>query len=134
MKQSFNVENFVKIYYDENRKGNYLDDRFPEFINLKHYGNSIKEINKKFRDGFYSTPKQKEKANQEKKDIKKSKIDNLQTILLSVEEKIDKKNYKISMLTKPIKGKTAYIHSIEVILRHFFYLNRFKKIYSTLSK
>lgn len=108
MKQSFNVDNFIKIYYDENRKGDYLDGRFPEFINLKHYGNSIKEINKKFRDGFYSTPEQKERANKRKERLQQRKFDNLQVILLSVEEKIDKKNYHISMITKTIKAKTAY--------------------------
>lgn len=108
MKQSFNVENFIKIYYDENRKGDYLDVRFPEFINLKHYGNSIKEINRKFRDGFYSTQEQKERANRRKEKLQKRKFDNLKAILLLVEEKIDKKNYLISMITKSIKGKTAY--------------------------
>lgn len=108
MKQSFNVENFTKIYYDENRRGDYLDGRFSEFNILKHYGNSIKKINKKFRDGFYSTVKKRERANHRKERLKKRKFDNLQTILLSVEENIDKKNYSISMLTKTIKGKTAY--------------------------
>ncbi|QFR49380.1 RNA-directed DNA polymerase [Sulfurimonas lithotrophica] len=108
MKQSFNVENFTKIYYDENRKGDYLDGRFSEFNILKHYGNSIKKINKKFRDGFYSTVEKRERANHRKERLKKRKFDNLQIILSLVEEKIDKKNYSISMLTKTIKGKTAY--------------------------
>lgn len=108
MKQSFNVDNFIKIYYDENRKGDYLDGRFAEFINLKHYGNSIKKINKKFRDRFYSTPEQKEKANRRKERLYKRKFDALQIILLSVEDNIDNKNYQISMITKTIKGKTAY--------------------------
>lgn len=108
MKQSFNVENFTKIYYDENRKGDYLDGRFLEFNNLKHYGNSIKKINKKFRDGFYSTAEKKERANQRKERLQKRKFDNLQTILSSVEDKIDKKGYHISMMTNIIKGKTAY--------------------------
>lgn len=108
MKQSFNVDNFIKIYYDENRKGDYLDGRFTEFVNLKHYGNSIKEINKKFRDGFYSTPEQKEKANRRKGRLQKRKFDKLEKILSTVEDKIDKKDYRISMDTKTIKRKTAY--------------------------
>ncbi len=126
MEQSFNAENFIKIYYDENRKGNYLDGRFLEFVTLKHYGNSIKEINKKFRDGFYSTLIQKESANRRKERLQKRKFDTLQTILLHVEEKIDKKNYCISMITKTIKGKTAY--SIERSnIETFFLLKQIQK-------
>lgn len=108
MKQSFNVENFIKIYYDENRKGNYLDGRFSEFSEIKDIGQEIKQINKNFRDNVYITQEQKESANQKKDELLKSKFDKLNEVLLEVEEKIDKKDYQISMDTKTIKGKTAY--------------------------
>jgi hypothetical protein len=108
MKQSFNVENFIKIYYDENRKGDYLDGRFPEFSEIKDIGQQIKQINQNFRDNVYITQVQKESANQKKEELFKSKFDKLEIILLTVEEKIDKKDYQISMDTKTIKGKTAY--------------------------
>lgn len=108
MKQSFNVENFIKIYYDENRKGDYLDGRFYEFYELKDLGQKIKQINQNFRDKAYTTQAQKESAAQEKEELLKSKFDKLEIILLTVEEKIDKKDYQISMDTKTIKSKTAY--------------------------
>ncbi len=108
MKQSFNVENFIKIYYDENRKGDYLDGRFSEFSALKEIGQEIKQINQNFRDKVYSTETEKETANQKKEELLKIKFDKLGEVLLEVEEKIDKKNYLISMITKSIKGKTAY--------------------------
>ena len=108
MKQSFNVENFIKIYYDENRKGDYLDGRFSEFSALKEIGQEIKQINQNFRDKVYSTETEKETANQKKEELLKIKFNKLGEVLLEVEEKIDKKNYLISMLTKSIKGKTAY--------------------------
>ncbi|MDY0194108.1 MAG: antiviral reverse transcriptase Drt3a [Aliarcobacter butzleri] len=108
MKQSFNVENFIKIYYDENRKGNYLDGRFSEFSELKGIGQEIKQINQNFREKVYTAPEQKETANQKKEELQKSKFDKLSEILLNVEERIDKRNFDISMITKPINGKTAY--------------------------
>ncbi len=108
MKQSFNVENFIKIYYDENRKGDYLDDRFSEFSALKKIGQEIKQINQNFRNKVYLTETEKETANQKKEELLKIKFDKLGEVLLEVEEKIDKKKYLISMITKSIKGKTAY--------------------------
>jgi len=108
MKQSFNVENFIKIYYDENRKGDYLDGRFSEFSALKEIGQEIKQINQNFRNKVYSTEIEKETANQKKEELLKIKFNKLGEVLLEVEEKIDKKNYLISMLTKSIKGKTTY--------------------------
>lgn len=108
MKQSFNVENFIKIYYDENRKGDYLDGRFSEFSALKEIGQEIKQINQNFRDKVYSTETEKETANQKKEELLKIKFDKLGEILLKVEEKIDRKSYPISMITKSIKGKIAY--------------------------
>ena len=108
MKQSFNVENFIKIYYDENRKGDYLDGRFSEFSALKEIGQEIKQINQNFRNKVYLTETEKETANQKKEELLKIKFDKLGEVLLEVEEKIDKKKYLISMITKSIKGKTAY--------------------------
>lgn len=108
MKQSFNVENFIKIYYEENRKGDYLDGRFSEFSALKEIGQEIKQINQNFRNKVYLTETEKETANQKKEELLKIKFNKLGEVLLEVEEKIDKKNYLISMLTKSIKGKTAY--------------------------
>lgn len=108
MKQTFNVENFIKIYYDENRKGDYLDGRFSEFSALKEIGQEIKQINQNFRNKVYLTETEKETANQKKEELLKIKFDKLGEVLLEVEEKIDKKNYLISMITKSIKGKTAY--------------------------
>lgn len=108
MKQLFNVENFIKIYYDENRKGDYLDGRFSEFSALKEIGQEIKQINQNFRNKVYLTETEKETANQKKEELLKIKFDKLGEVLLEVEEKIDKKNYLISMITKSIKGKTAY--------------------------
>lgn len=108
MKQSFNVDNFIKIYYDQNRKGDYIDGRFSEFSELKNLGQEIKRINQNFRDKVYTTQEQRESANQEKEELFKSKFDKLKIILSTVEDKIDKKDYQISMDTKTIKSKTAY--------------------------
>lgn len=48
MKQFLDVENFIKIYYDENRKGDYLDGRFTEFSELKDLGTENKTNQSKF--------------------------------------------------------------------------------------
>lgn len=45
--QSFSVKNCVKIFYDENRKGNYTEGKF--FPDLKVLSLEISKINEEFK-------------------------------------------------------------------------------------
>jgi hypothetical protein len=108
MKQSFNVDNFIKIFYDENRKGNYLEGDFTIFKPLKEISQKIKQINKNFIIGTYSTEQLKIKANSTKEKLQKKKFEKLIKILKVVEANIDSKAYELVMATTTVKGKIAY--------------------------
>ena len=62
MKQAFNADNFIKIYYDENRKGNYLDNKFPEFSHVKSISQHIMSIDVNFKKKKYSSFEKKQKG------------------------------------------------------------------------
>lgn len=126
MKQSFNAINFIKIYFDENRKGVYLDGRFLEFKKLQQIAKSIKLINKKFKNGRLTTDAQKEQANKIKELLQKKKFEKLTSVLQIVEQKIEAKDYTVTMLTKIVRGKTVYtIDRTNIVV--FFILKQIQK-------
>lgn len=117
--QSFNVENFIKIYYNENRKGNYIEGRFKAFKKVKERSDNIIQINQEFREEMKQfkhgliTKEALEKfkgiKNPYKERLIKDKHEQLEIALLKIEEKISKNNFSTKLDDSFIvKGKTVY--------------------------
>jgi len=108
MNQSFSVENFVKIFYDENRKGNYIEGAFSIFKPLQDISKSIKKINQNFKSKFYATDEKRKQAYKSKDLLKERKFIKLGSILEEVELKICKKDYSIDLTTATVRNKPVY--------------------------
>lgn len=108
MNQSFSTENFVKIFYDENRKGNYIEGEFSIFQPLQKISKSIKKINQNFKSKFYTTHDKIQQANKSKDLLREKKFIKLGSILEEVELKICKKDYSIDLTTSTVRNKTVY--------------------------
>lgn len=117
--QSFNVENFLKVYYDENRKGNYVEGGFEAFKKVRERSDSIVQINKRFREKTiqYRRKLVTKEAFQIFKQINNSYKDwlindkhcQLEIALSGIEKKIYQNDFSIELddsLT--IGGKTVY--------------------------
>ncbi|TXI97369.1 MAG: hypothetical protein E6Q32_11965 [Neisseriales bacterium] len=115
MNQSFSAENFVDIFYSENRKGNNLEFKFDIFNPLTSITNDLVSIKSAFKNGVYSTIGEKDSANQKKEQLKKDKFELLKKILFDeVESKFEQSIFKtISIATKKIK---SYQPEIEMSL------------------
>ncbi len=108
MNQSFSVENFAKIFYDENRKGNYIEGAFSIFKPLQDISKSIKKINQNFKSKFYATDEKRKQAYKSKDLLKERKFIKLGSILEEVELKICKKDYSIDLTTATVRNKPVY--------------------------
>lgn len=119
MNQSFNTENFFKIFYNENRKGNYLEKNFTQFHEAKTISEQILEINSQFKE------KKKEslsgaiaqedyesfklEKNHEKQSLQKQKHDKIEIRLNEITEKISKHEYSLEINDDlEVSGKTVY--------------------------
>lgn len=130
MNQSFSVENFVDIFYSENRKGNNLELKFNIFNSLTSITNDLVSIKSAFKNGSYSTIGEKNNANQKKEQLKKDKFELLKKILFDeVESKFEQSIFKtISIATKKIKNKIVY--SVNTDRPEVYFL--FKQLYKNL--
>lgn len=108
MKQSFNIDNFIKIFYNENRKGNYVEGSFSIFEPLQDFSKSIKKINNNFKIKKYTTIDKKEQANKSKDILKKRKFEKLKHLLETIESKINNRDYSLGLTTFTIKTKPVY--------------------------
>ncbi|SMM98507.1 Retron-type RNA-directed DNA polymerase [uncultured Candidatus Thioglobus sp.] len=106
LQQSFNSENFIKIFYEENRKGFYIESAYNIFKPVKKITDSISEINKKFKSGEYKDKdKSKLKANRVKNKLKNKKYKKLKKIF----EELEDVNIQVSLNNKnEINNKTVY--------------------------
>lgn len=119
MNQSFNTESFLKIFYNENRKGNYLEKNFTQFHEAKTISEQILEINSQFKE------KKKEllsgaiaqedyesfklEKNHEKQSLQKQKHDKIEILLDEITEKISKHEYSLEINDDlEVSGKTVY--------------------------
>jgi hypothetical protein len=103
--QSFSVKNFVKIFYDENRKGNYTEGKF--FPELKPFSKDVSKINEEFKTlktifkiGIIKKEEYnsiKDKKNADKELLLKQKEDTLNKLLPDVTKKILSPNFKIEL-------------------------------------
>ena len=130
MNQSFSAENFVDIFYSENRKGNNLEFKFDIFNPLTSITNDLVSIKSAFKNGIYSTIGEKDSANQKKEQLKKDKFELLKKILFDeVESKFEQSILKtISIATKKIKNKIVY--SVNTDRPEVYFL--FKQLYKNL--
>ncbi|MBY7733444.1 antiviral reverse transcriptase Drt3a [Francisella philomiragia] len=121
MKQALNAKNFIKIYYDENRKGNYLDNKFDELKKVK----CISELIIKFNNKKYPKSK-KEQAKKVIEYLKKRKYNCLEKIFGKVEEKVHTNKKLVNIKVQKIKGKDTYIVDKSCIAS-FFLLKQIQK-------
>jgi len=119
MNQSFNTENFLKIFYNENRKGNYLEKNFTQFHEAKTISEQILDINSQFKEkkkellGSTITKEEYElfkiEKNTEKEILQKQKHDKIEILLNEITEKISKHEYSLEINDDlEIDGKTVY--------------------------
>jgi hypothetical protein len=119
MNQSFNTENFLKIFYNENRKGNYLEKKFPQFHEAKTISKQILDINSQFKEKkkeLISSTITKEdyelfkiEMNTKKEILQKQKHNKIEMQLNKITEKISKHEYSLEINDDlKIDGKTVY--------------------------
>jgi hypothetical protein len=132
--QSFSVKNFKKIFYDENRKGKYIEGKyFPE---LKVFASNITLINQEFKtlklhkkQGIISHEEyeiQKNEKNLSKEILLKEKEETLTALLPEITERITAKNFKIELdKSEDINRKDTY--SIKQKAEYFFAIKQLQK-------
>lgn len=131
MDQSYSVDNFVRIYFNENRKGNFIERIY--FPDLKVYSNAIVKLNRSIR--LLKNMRRHEKITdiyfkkslRKKRDIKKQfqekKVNQLKSDLLSVATAISEKKMNIKLSnTFSIAGKPVY--TIKQTVEIFFLLKQ----------
>ena len=131
MNQAFNTENFVRIFYEENRKGNYLEDKFTDLFKQtkKHTRHIIKinELIKKERikytnknikkSDFYSFLS---KAQKIKKIASTKRHDSIITAMTKLENQALEKAIQIDLKkVKKIYGKDVYSVNDNAPLTYF---------------
>lgn len=109
MKQSFNSDNFIKIFYNENRKGVYLEGKYTIFKQIKRYTESILKINKNFKDKQYNSRELREKANRVKNKYKERKYRKLEGIFSGLENEIEAQGINFELIPgKSRNNKQTY--------------------------
>lgn len=112
MNQSFDSENFIKIFYKENRKGFYIERAYNIFKPIRSITNSIVQVKINFKNNRYSTVDLQKKANRVKDKFKKRKYKKLQGIFNNLEQKIETNNIAFK-LKKHIKIEGKLIYTVE---------------------
>jgi len=109
MKQSFSSNNFIKIFYNENRKGVYLEGKYTIFKPIKKYTKLILAINKNFKDNQYNSEELKKKANRVKNRCKERKYCKLESIFSDLENTIEDRGIDLKLiLGNKINDKQVY--------------------------
>lgn len=106
--QSYTATNFCKIFYRENRKGNFLEANFEIFKPLRMYTKLIQSINNKFNQKQHINEQKKYKANLLKDKLKQKKYETLLVILHEIEKNILDRKYDLSLVQGTINKKTVY--------------------------
>lgn len=132
--QSFSIKNCVKIFYDENRKGNYTEGKF--FPELKALSTETSKINEEFKilkvnfqkeritkEDYYA---QKDQKNIDRDLLLKQKQEKLNTLLPLITEKIVDKNFRIELdVSNDKDGKPIYL--IKKKPEYFFAIKQLQK-------
>lgn len=107
MKQSFDSENFINIFYKANKKGFDIERYYIIFKPVNKITQNILTINENFKLNTYQDIK--EKANRVKKKLINKKHNKLIKILSELEQKIEQKSvvFVLDDSTK-IRNKTVY--------------------------
>lgn len=139
MNQSFNTENFLKIFYNENRKENYLENNFTQFHEAKTISEQILDINSQFKDKkkeFLASMITKEEyeafkveKNTEKEILQKQKHEKIEIVLNEISQRISKHGYNLEIKDDlEIDGKTVY--TVDKISPETFFI--LKKLQSNI--
>ncbi|WP_072229608.1 antiviral reverse transcriptase Drt3a [Campylobacter coli] len=94
---------FLKIYFEENQKGNYLPDRFEYFSKVKNIDNKISNLKKELKNNKDKEAKEKISKHYEEK------IEILNQLFNEIQNKIDNEKVNIHISIKDIKDKKTYI-------------------------
>jgi Reverse transcriptase (RNA-dependent DNA polymerase) len=132
--QSFSIKNYVKIFYDENRKGNYTEGKFfPELKALSTEISTINEELKLLRNSLkknvitqedYDT--QRNLKNVDKNLLFKKKQEQLINLLPKITKKIVDKNFRIELVISNDKGGKP-IYLIKKKPEYFFAIKQLQK-------
>lgn len=123
MDQSFSVKNFIEIFYSENRKGNYIENRFRQYKikgttpfsevcsvseRIKKASDSIKEANKKNPDCNNSIhQKYLERLKECWKALKKEKYEKIQECLGEVTDAVNEESFPIRIIETDLSDDPA---------------------------
>lgn len=115
MNQSFDLINFTKIFYNENRKGNYLENRFKELIKVRGVSEAIVELNneikldkiKRFNGDISEAEFNANKINRKarKEALSNSRHKEIEAILTLIEQNISNKKYNLELIKLPYNEK-----------------------------
>lgn len=117
LRNSFSSENLIKIFYNENRKGNFVEGKY--FPSLNTYTRKITDINSEIKDwrkryesgliskeSFYEF---KDKKYLDKVEVLKEKQSKIRELIQEVIENISKDDFELEVLNNfDIAGKPIY--------------------------
>ncbi|WP_126418403.1 antiviral reverse transcriptase Drt3a [Campylobacter insulaenigrae] len=94
---------FFKIYFEENKKGNYLPDKFKCFEEVKNIDEKISNLKKGLKNN------KDKKVKKEISNCYRKKIEILNKLFCEIQNKIDNEKLNIHIDIKSIKDKDTYI-------------------------
>ena len=115
--QSFNLDNFQKIFDYENRKGNNIEELYSnDFSESLALLPNIKDITKKIRE--CSDENERVLLLQERNDLRNKRIETISNVIQKVVDNISLERYKIRILKGRVYGKQTF--HLENSLENFF--------------
>ncbi|EGM2781123.1 RNA-directed DNA polymerase [Campylobacter jejuni] len=94
---------FFKIYFEENKKGNYLPDKFKSFGEVRNIDKKISNLKKELKKN------EDKKVKEEIGEYYKEKRKILNKLFCEIQNKIDSEKLNIHIDVKSIKDKDTYI-------------------------
>lgn len=94
---------FFKIYFEENKKGNYLPDKFKCFGEVENIDKKISNLKKELKKN------EDKKVKEEIGNCYRKKIEILNKLFCEIQNKIDSEKLNIHIDIKSIKDKDTYI-------------------------
>ncbi|EKJ5653031.1 hypothetical protein PJO11_001745, partial [Campylobacter coli] len=101
------IKIFFKIYFEENKKGNYLPDKFKCFGEVRNIDKKISNLKKELKKN------EDKKIKKEISGYYRKKIEILNKLFCEIQNKIDSEKLNIHIDIKRIKDKDTYIIDIK---------------------
>ncbi|HEB9313538.1 TPA: RNA-directed DNA polymerase [Campylobacter coli] len=97
------IKIFFKIYFEENKKGNYLPDKFKCFEEVRNIDKKISNLKKELKKN------EGKKVKEEISNCYRKKVEILNKLFCEIQNKIDSEKLNIHIDVKSIKDKDTYI-------------------------